>query len=218
MATDDPSHSLRGLLAGLRRRVLLHRRGLAALLLAVAVAAGVGAVRAPAQATTTVWVAARDLDGGGALTGADLRRARLPEAAAPAGAVTREELVGRRLSGPVRAGEPLTDRRVLGAALLEAYPGRSAVPVRLADPGVAELLHPGDRVDLMRADPRGDGPSTLLVPRAVVLSVIRDTPSAIGVPDGPDSGGIVLVAVDAAAAPEVSAAGVAGFLTVALPR
>lgn len=215
MATD-PDRAPRALLSGVRRRVLLHRRGLAALLLAAAVVAGLGSVRAPAAATSPVWVAARDLDGGTALARADLRRARLPAEAVPAGAVALADLVGSRLAGPVRAGEPLTDRRVLGARLLEDYPGRAAVPVRLADPGVAGLLRPGERVDLMRADPQGDAPATLLAPRAVVLAVVGDEPDTLAQPSG--TGGLVVAAVEESAAPDVAAAGAAGFLTVALPR
>jgi hypothetical protein len=50
----------------------------------------------------------------------------------------------------MRKGEPLTDARVLGDALLQGYgPGTVAAPIRIADPAAAHLLHPGDRIDVL---------------------------------------------------------------------
>ena len=63
------------------------------------------------------------------------------------------------LAGPVRAGEPLTDVRLVGASLAAAYPGAVAVPVRLPDAGMAALLRVGDRIDLVAADPRAPPPA-----------------------------------------------------------
>ena len=87
-----------------------------------------------------------------------LRRDRAGSAAGagPSGALASvADLPGRPLAGPVRAGEPLTDVRLLGPALLDALPGdaeeRVAVPVRLADAGVTQLLAVGDRVDVLAA-------------------------------------------------------------------
>jgi hypothetical protein len=40
---------------------------------------------------------------------------------------------GRTLAGPVRAGEPVTDVRLVSPSLAAGYPGRVLVPVRIAD-------------------------------------------------------------------------------------
>lgn len=217
-STPAPDRLLRHPWRRLRRRVLLHRRGLAVLLLAAGVVCGLGALRAPAETTTSVWVAAHDLDGASPIGPSDLRRERLPRDAVPAGTVAYAAIVDRRPTGPVRAGEPLTDRRLVGPGLLETYPGRAAVPVRLTDPGTSALVHLGDRVDLVRTDPQGDGPASLLAARAVVLAVVEDPDEDAATPAASGSGGIVLVAVDESAAPEVAAAGAAGFLTVTFSR
>ena len=217
---DQPFRLLRTPWRALRRRVLVHRRGLAALLLVAAVVSGLDAVRAPAPATVAVWTAAHDLAGGGELGPEDLRRRWLPGDAVPAGTMSYAALTSRRLAGPMRAGEPFTDRRVLGADLLAAYPGRTAVPVRLADGGLADLLDVGDRVDLVRTDPQDQDPPALIAPRAAVLAVVSDDPGSLagtGSSGGSGAGGLVLFAVEPDAAPEVAAAGAAGYLTVALP-
>jgi hypothetical protein len=83
--------------------------------------------------------------------------------------------------GGVRAGEALTDVRLLGpvaAVAAAGVPDAAGVPVRLADAGVAALLTPGTRVDLVAAgsDARAGatdppGPS-VLAPGAVVLAVL----------------------------------------------
>ena len=59
------------------------------------------------------------------LAAADLRRAPLRPAGVPDGTLpaTRRASVGRTLAGPVRAGEPVTDARLVEAGLLRGYPG-----------------------------------------------------------------------------------------------
>src|SRR5690349_6837789 len=139
------------LLLPVRRAVLARRRLLAALLTAVAVAAGLHAATAPPPAEVAVTVAARDLPSGAVLTDADLRTVGFAPGSVPSGAVA--EAGGRTLAAPLRAGEPVTDVRLVGPALTEGYPGLAAVPVRLPDAGVAALLTVGDRIDLVAADP-----------------------------------------------------------------
>ena len=68
---------------------------------------------------------------------------------------------GRVLAAPLRAGEPVTDVRLVGRALAASYPGLTAVPVRLPDAGMAGLLQVGDRIDLVAADPQGSGASVV---------------------------------------------------------
>jgi hypothetical protein len=65
--------------------------------------------------------------------------------------------VGQILAGPVRRGEPLTDRRFVGPSLLAGFgDDLVAAPVRLADPGVLAVVRPGDLVDVLAARPAGD--------------------------------------------------------------
>ena len=134
---------------GLRRWVGRHRRSLAALLLAIAAGTGIEAVTSPPPVGVEVAVAASDLPAGHRLTERDLRRARLPADAVPAGVLPTAQLVGERLAGPVRAGEPLTDRRMESdgpAAGLAT--GRVAMPVDLRA-GVTPWLRPGTKVSLL---------------------------------------------------------------------
>lgn len=103
--------------------------------------------------TTAVLVAAHDLAPGVAMRAGDVRVVRLPAADVPAGALRPgARTLGQRLSAPARRGEPLTDVRLMGPALIRASgfgPDVVATPVRIADPGVLALLRAGDRVDVL---------------------------------------------------------------------
>lgn len=167
-APGGPTSRLADLRRRVRRAVLRRRRPLAALLAAVAVAAGLQAVAAPPPPSVPVLVAGRDLPAGTRLRADDVRTAELEPALRPAGAV--DDPVGRVLAGPVRDGEPITDVRLVGPDLTEGVPGRTAVPVRLPDAAMAALLEPGDRIDLVAADPRG-GSADLVAEDAVVLAL-----------------------------------------------
>src|SRR4051794_36222767 len=118
-----------------RRAVLARRRLLAAALTAIAVAAGVHAVAAPPPAEISVLVAARDLPAGTVLTPGDLTSAAFAPGSVPAGLAP--DASGRTLAAPMRAGEPVTDVRLVGPELTEGYPGLAAIPVRLPDAGMA---------------------------------------------------------------------------------
>src|SRR3954452_12489027 len=159
-----------------RRAVLARRRLLAAALTATAVAAGVPAVAAPPPAEISVLVAARDLPAGTVLTPGDLTSAAFAPGSVPAGLAP--DASGRTLAAPMRAGEPVTDARLVGPALTEGYPGRAAVPVRLPDAGMAGLLRVGDRIDLVSADPQGA--SAEVVAADVPVLALPDTPTEVG--------------------------------------
>jgi pilus assembly protein CpaB len=158
------------------RRARRVRTGLAITLLLIA---ALGALPPPGGRTSgvppagiAVPVAARDLPGGAVLHPGDVRTARLPGGTVPAGVLPSvPDAVGRTLAGAVRRGEPLTDARVVGPGLaaLAGGPGFVAVPVRLVDPGVAALLRPGDRADLVAVGPSGGG--SVIVAGAPVLAV-----------------------------------------------
>jgi Flp pilus assembly protein CpaB len=163
-----------------------------------------------------VVVAGRDLAAGTELSAADLAVARLPPEVAPAGSVTDpSDLAGRVLAGSMRAGEPLTDVRLVGAgltALLE--PGQVAAPVRLADLAVAALVRTGDRVDVLASPPDADRAETV-VAGALVLATGAAASDEPGVGTDP-AAGLLLVAVDGATAARLAAAATSSTLTVTL--
>ncbi len=142
-----------------------------AALLAVRPAAG---AREP---TEPLVVAAHDLPPGAALSVADVRVVPVPVALRPAaGLGSAEEVAGRVLAGPATEGEPITRVRLVGADNTRLVTGAAdgvAVPVRLADAAVADLLTPGARVDVVTADPH-DTPM-LLAADAAVVTVRADT-------------------------------------------
>ena len=158
-----------------RRAVLRRRRLLAALLTAVAVAAGLHAVAAPPPATVAVLVAARDLPAGAELEADDLVAAEFAPGSAPDDVA--DDPAGRILAAPVRRGEPVTDVRLVGPQLTEGLNDLTATPVRLPDAGMVGLLRVGDRIDLVAADPRGDGAETVAVD-VPVLAIPRRRPAA----------------------------------------
>lgn len=147
------SGGLGAVLRDLRRAVRWHRRLLAAGLAAASVAFALSALSPAPAKLASVVVAARDISGGATLAGQDLGRRELPPSAVPAGALTvAGTAVGRVLASAVRAGEPLTDVRLLGSSLLSSLaPGRIAAPVRIADAAAVRLLRAGDLVDVVAA-------------------------------------------------------------------
>ncbi|MFC3451347.1 SAF domain-containing protein [Amycolatopsis speibonae] len=169
---------------------------------------------APGIATV---VSARDLPAGSLLRAGDLKLVDLPDDVRPQGATGQAASVeGRLLVGAARAGEPLTDVRLLEAAIPgSGDPESSTVPVRLADAGVAELLRPGQRVDVVAAAEAGREAS-VLASMAVVAAVgeqgIRE-PKASG---GGSKGPLVLLSLPSAIATRVAATSLERSLTVTL--
>jgi pilus assembly protein CpaB len=192
-------------------RTLLLRRAAAATLVGLAAVLAL----APSQGSSTddaVVVAARDLAPGTVLDASTVTLRELPGYAVPEGAArTSATVVGQTLAAPVRRGEPLTDVRLTGSNLARAVttnPGAVSVPLRLADPGVTVLLHPGVAVDVVAAGERQDGP-VVLARDARVLAILQ-----AGTRTGERDGRLVLVALDPAAATRVAAASISQALTV----
>jgi pilus assembly protein CpaB len=200
----------------LRRRILVHRRGLAALFAGVAVLVALRSVQSPAPPTVGLWTASHDLPSGTVLSRDDLTRVPFaPDSVPDHAAAAAGEALGRTVAAPVRRGEPITDLRLVAGSLLVAYPGRVATPVRLADSAVVDLLRVGDVVDLVAADPQGQAPARVVSSGVSVIAIParRGTQQDLGL-----TGRLVLLAVPATDAADVSAAGVSGFLTVTLTR
>jgi Flp pilus assembly protein CpaB len=191
---------------GWRRLALLRR--LAAAVLAVA-ALVLALAPQPAVSGIAVVVTTSDLPAGSTLRVEHLAVRHWPAGLAPAGAVREIPVAdGRVLVGAARAGEALTDVRLAGAGLSPAGSGgAAAVPVRLADAGVAAMLVPGNRVDVVTVGARTDEP-LVIAAAATVLAVLPE--------DGGTSGRLVLVATAPEQAARVAAASLTEQVAVTL--
>lgn len=167
-----------------------------------------------------VLVAARDLTPGTVLTPDDVRTVDRPDPDVPEGAVRGiGDLSGRTVASPVRAGEVLTDVRVLGPRLTEAAggsPDARMVPVRLTDPGLSELIRAGDRVDVLTVDQ----PSGTVEARRPTATVLATDATVVLVAPQESGGGrrdrVVMLALPAPAAGAVAAASLTDALAVTL--
>lgn len=199
-------------LRAVRHQLRRRRRLLAAALTAVAVLGVLRALAPPEPDTVEVLVAARDLPSGTRLDEGDVVAHDYPQDLAPPDATA--TALGRVLAAPLGRGEVLTDARVVGPGLALAEPGRTILPVRLPDAGMATLLQPGDEVDLVATDP-GTGASSIVAREVTVLATPR------GVPDGPTggaSGALVVIGTSATEAIDISSAALSQFVTVSWTR
>ncbi len=170
-----------------------------ALLVALAVIAGLEALR-PRTATTSALVASRDLAALVPLAAGDVAVREVPRDAVPATAlVDAHSAVGRRLVGPIAAGEIITTSRIAMNVVPE---GRVAVPVRFADDAVADVLSPGDVIDVI-SDNR------TVARAAVVLRILRSS--------GATTSTVVVIHVTDTVATAVASAASAGQLWATLP-
>lgn len=159
----------------LRRFVLHHRRVIAACLAGLAVLAGLSALE-PSTPGSRVVVAGRDLASGSILRPADLSTVTLPPGSRPAHSwSSADELLGRHIAAPVRKGEVLTDRRLLGPSLLDGYDkGLVLATVRLAESSQLTALRVGDNVNVIATDPEGTAESTVVARRVEIVALPRD--------------------------------------------
>jgi Flp pilus assembly protein CpaB len=184
----------------------LIRRILATALL---LTAGVLAVR-PAAAesgpSSPAVVSARGIPAGSILGPADVQLIQLPDSVRPEGALsTVEAAEGHLLAGAARPGEPITDARLVGPSTVvpgSGDAGKSIVPVRLSDAGVAGLLHAGMHVDVVAA--ATDGGRQVLASMAVVVAVVaQETEPGYG--SASKDGPLVLLELPADSATQVAA-------------
>ncbi|WP_020575947.1 SAF domain-containing protein [Actinopolymorpha alba] len=232
----------RGLSRDLMRAVSWHRRLLAAALAAASVAVGLHLLQPNPAPTVLVLAAARDLPGGAALTRSDVRQVALPRDVVPRGVLRPgDPLATRTLAGPVRAGEPLTDARMLSPSLLaHLSEGKDtpddlvAAPVRIADAETVGMVRVGDRIDVLAAHTgveTASRPAELIARAVEVVSLPgRHEPSdaaAGGLPDldelgsisgdgASGDGGLVVVAVPATVAADLARATVTSRLSLVL--
>ncbi|MEO8815941.1 MAG: SAF domain-containing protein [Mycobacterium sp.] len=195
-------------------RTVLARRVAAGALVALA---GVAALRSdPGEDQVGVVVTTRDISPGTVLTGDDVavedRSAKTIPDGIPGDVAA---VLGNTLAGPARRGEVLTDVRLLGRRLTEAAAGPDAriVPIHPADGALADLVRPGDIVDVVAAaaDSAVDSPSP---PRIVAAAGVVVLVSAKQNTTSDDR--VVLVALPAAAATAVAGAALVQTVTLTL--
>ncbi|WP_322937756.1 Flp pilus assembly protein CpaB [Nocardioides bizhenqiangii] len=211
MATRDLPARVRDRLTAVRRAVLRRRRLLAVLCTVGAVAAGLRATAPPAAPTEQVLVAVRDLPAGAVLDGDDLHTVEVEPDRTPDGVLTdAEDAAGAILAAPLRAGEPVTDVRLVGPDLVDSAPGTIALPVRVSDAAQVGLLEVGDEIDLLATDPESRT-TTTVASGVLVLAVPapdQEAPDAI-------PGRLVVVGIPVATVADVTGAAVTSFLTYA---
>jgi Flp pilus assembly protein CpaB len=156
----------------IRRFVFQHHRLLAAIFAGLAVLAGLSSVREE-PGGVRVLVARHDLDSGHVIEESDVRVAVLGDA--PDHAMTSAAAVGRRVAGPMRAGEPLTDYRVLEPDALDGY-GADAVLTSVVVPDDSSLtgVQVGDRVDVIAVDPHGEAKAEVVARDVEVVTLPSD--------------------------------------------
>ncbi|GAA3810203.1 SAF domain-containing protein [Sphaerisporangium flaviroseum] len=202
-------------------RILNRRRRLIAVVLA-AMATGCVALAVRPAASVEVLAAARDLRGG-ALSASDLTVIHLPEHAVPDGALRPgARVAGQVLAAPTRRGEPLTDLRLLGPALIDAYgSGMLATPVRITDVGSARLLRTGDVIDVIAASAGWEDatavPRTATVAQAVtVMALPGSTRATNSVDSMADSGALVVLATTPDQATQLAQASAGSRLSITI--
>ena len=184
------------------RRVLLHRRPLAAVCAAGAVLVALQVTSPPPPRTVRVWTASRDLTSGAVLATGDLSSAEFTPGSVPSGSVTDpRQVLGRTLAAPMSRGEPLTRLRTVSRGLLRGYPGTTAVPLRVTDADIVDLLRVGDRVSFVVADPDGRTDPRPLVDDVPVVAVPRRADSGLS---SSTPGRLVVAAVPSSLAGEVA--------------
>ena len=138
---------------------------------------------------------------------------RFPADVAPSG--TPADAVGRTLAGPVRAGEPVTDVRLVTPSLVSGYPGLVALPVRVADADSVALLRVGDRVGLVAADPRR-GTASFLASYVPVLALPRAAPESQDVASASLPGRLVVIGAFPSQVDRIAGAAATDLLSIVI--
>jgi Flp pilus assembly protein CpaB len=166
-------------------------------------------MRPVADNTVPMLVAARALAPGTDLSAADVRVVRAPpDLLADSAFRDSTPALGRILAGAAIEGEPITETRLVGPSLIG--PGSAAVPVRLSDPMVADLVRPGARVDVVSTD-RRPGEAVVLARDATVVTVRAEDRA-----HGREKGSLLLIALPRESATRVAAISLERPVTVTL--
>src|SRR5699024_9376826 len=145
----------------------------------------------------------------------DLTATDWPTSAAIPGVMTTQEAVGRVLTAPLHAGEPVTGSRVRSTRHWPGIPsGRVLLTVPVSSTALAAVLRPGDRVDVMA---RGTGTTLGNLLRVARVSTPDSGSSML---PGSSAGASILVACTEAVASRIAhamhAAGTGSGILLAL--
>jgi len=154
--------------------------------------------------------AKRQLTGGSVIAAADLSLDRVAAADVPDGAVSDPQaLVGQTLAAPIPRRQVLTSLAVISTRVGVGH-GHVLAPLHLADAELAALLHAGDTIDVLAADPQSERASVVATAARVVAVPRFDDDDAAT----ESSGALVLVDVQSSTAAVLARAAVSGTLTV----
>jgi len=181
-----------------------------AVLAAVTVLASIAAVKGT-RPTVDVLVASRAVTAGSVLTGADVELRAVATPLALGASSRSAELVGRTLLINVDAGQPLYQSFALDRTSIPK--GFAAVPLRTSDPAVANIVRPGERVDVIGQRTSSDAP-TLLARDLAVLAVVA--PRATGLLKSSSEAPLVVVLADSYTAGTLAAASLAAPVALTL--
>lgn len=161
-----------------------HHRIVAAVFAACAMALGIAAVRAEPD-TRDIVAAAHDLDSGHVVTADDLE-VRAVDVDDPVRTLTRNEAVGRTLTGAMSQGEPVTVARAVDPRALPQ--GQSLVAIEV-DPAVARMSREGDLVDVVALAEESNDPVVVAAGVRVLVVEAGDSgsPSVVSVAADPDA-------------------------------
>jgi hypothetical protein len=141
------------------------------------------------------------------VTAAAVSWSRPPKCAAPTDAAAVSPEPSRAAAASRSTVPPAGQPTGLPAGQPTVPPGNVGVPVRLADPTGLAVVHPGNRVDLLRLDDTSSG-STSVAIAALVLDVTGG--------DDPTTGSLLLALTPTEARQAVTAAG-GGFAILIRP-
>ncbi|TVT51630.1 hypothetical protein FNH05_14360 [Amycolatopsis rhizosphaerae] len=119
-----------------------------------------------------------------------------------------------RPSAPTPALAESDAARAGPESVLRAAPGFSLVPIRLADPGIAQFVSPGSRVDVITLDAAARTRKVLAGLASV--AAIRPPPEDGRLPGGEGKGPLLLISLPAEVATEVAALSLRSPVTVTL--
>lgn len=227
MRNPNPSRST-DLHRNVRRFVRRQRRWIAAAFASLAVLCGLSALTPGDPPVSSLLVAAADLPTGHVLTANDLTYATWSaESTAQLPVSDQASVLGRPLAAPIARGEPLTATRVVGPNYLDRLEGAQrtglvGAPVRLADANQAQLIRPGDRIDVLAAtDARESTVARTVATDALVLSVpgaAQTGGDGFLTKVGPSSDGsaVTILGVTPDTAIELAAAATRGSLSIVM--
>ena len=180
--------------------VARHRRGLAALLAALAVLL----VASPGVATSSsgreVIVAAHTIEGGRVIQRSDLHTVRIDPGVLPHETATLAQVEGRQASVRITEGTILTSSAVLSGSAVGS--GKALVGIHLADSSMVGMLQVGQQVSVV--SPSEDGTPHVLTRGAIIRSLPT---SGGGLIQGSPSTELVVVSTGSADAAAIAVAG-----------